>query len=157
MAVYINNLDMSVKDVYELLEIKEGTAKDWAEKDGWTKIRNEIKENIKNKMAETAEYKHTQVLLEVNTNLLEIMLEATLKLNLQLVTTKDIKDLSDTLKKNYEMLGMLKAIEAPATKVEHSGEVTQHHTVSEYERKLDKFSNMIDSLSKPKDGEENEE
>ncbi|GLB58666.1 hypothetical protein [Cytobacillus sp. NCCP-133] len=157
MAVYLNNFDMSVQDVAELLDIPEGTAKDWSSKDEWHKTREEIKENIKNKMKVSAETEHVQLYGIILSNLLHKFMEASMNPNVKVMDIRDMKFLAEALEKNYKILGLLNVIEEPVQKVEHSGEVTQNHNVSEYERKLDKFNSMLGIISKPKDGEENGE
>jgi predicted DNA-binding protein YlxM (UPF0122 family) len=147
MAFYIQN-DYSLEEVSELLNIPFGTIKDWAKKDEWAKTKEEIENNIKQNMKTIIEKKHTKQLVQTASNLLQKFAEAVENVNTQLVTTKDVKQLSEALEKSYKMLSTLNVIEEPAQKVqmEHSGEVK--HDISEYERKLNKFNSMLDAIFK---------
>ncbi|SDG73855.1 Putative ATPase subunit of terminase (gpP-like) [Aneurinibacillus thermoaerophilus] len=138
MALYLQNFDMSVQEVAELLDIPEGTAKDWAAKDEWAKTREEIKEKIKDKIKVTAETEHTKIIMQIISNLLQKFLEASLNPNVKVIDIRDLKFLSEALEKNYKILGLLNVIEEPTQKheVEYKGINNPVQNLSDEELRL---------------------
>lgn len=154
MALYLQDFSLSVQDVAELLEIRPGTAIRWSTEDEWNKNREQIKENIKKEILDTAQTKHAKQLQQAISNLILSLVESSDQI--PVLEMKDIKSLVDSIEKLYKIFGDLHIIERQAEKVEleHKGEIKHNNR---YEQHIDKFSEMLDEILPQEEEEDNEE
>lgn len=148
LALYLKNIDLSIRKVAELLDIREGTALRWSQEDEWNTRREEDKEKRIELLRLKINKEGAAGLYEVFYNHLQRSIQSS-QSEVPIVDTSDQKRNIEIVEKTVKMLELLLKLEGASQKVEIEGTMEYNNSESEYEKKLYKFSEMLDTLPSP--------
>jgi len=159
MALYLRDPDLSIEKVSEVLNYPLGTLKGWAEDDKWKQRRDEDKLKQIEELREEINKGKIGDLVTLFSNHLTRAINSSTDESIKIMDIADQKKNIEILKEVINMLEKLQLIDGATQKVqmEHKGSIEQNVNVSEYEKKLNKFEDMLNIISAPKEGEENGE